>query len=362
MRQAYNTARSAHFQRPQISVLSVCLWCYSLGSAMFSDPWFLFLMLIVFFVVVLRWVRLVGKNRTIPFSSFNWLPATNNSGELTARVSLVMRGLALLAVVLLIAGIGSERPPRQATPAPPALVIVLDVSSSMTADDFSPSSRLEEAKKHLKEFVESNRHVEMGLILFAASPQLRLPITPDSAMLAKALERAQPADSDEDGTAIGSGIASAVNRLRGGRWGERRILLITDGMSNRGTLSPLDAARLARLFGIRIDVIGIGTDAVSQFWVPNPEGLQTKVEARIDIDDKTLESLASETGGKYQRVRNSGELLRALSALAPMSHPPKITDAKEQSRRWAMILSLVALCLLVLEFLAAHFVFSVLPE
>lgn len=345
-----------------ISVISGSLWCYALHPAMFSDPWFLLLMLMVFFIVVFRWVRFVVKNRTIPFSSFNWLPATQDTGELTARVNLVVRGLALLVVVLLIAGIGSERAPEQTTPAPRALVIVLDVSSSMTADDFFPSSRLEEAKKHLKEFVESNRHLEMGLILFAASPQLRLPITPDSAMLAKALERAQSAASDEDGTAIGSGIASAVNRLRGGRWGERRILLITDGMSNRGTLSPRDAARLARLFGIRIDVIGIGTDTVSRFWVPNPEGLQTKVEARIEIDDKTLESLASETGGKYQRVRDSAELHRVLLALAPMSQPRKITDATEQSQRWAMILSLIVLCLLVLEFLATQFVFSVIPE
>jgi len=216
MRHAYNTARTAHFQRLQFSVLSTSLWCYSLSSAMFSDPWFLCLTPVVFLFLILRWISLVRKKRTISVSSFSWLPVTHSPGEWAAEMSLMMRGLALLAVVLLIAGIGSARASRQPTPVPPARVIVLDVSSSMTADDFSPSNRLQEAKKHLREFIDSNRHVEMGLILFAASPQLRVPITSDFGTMAKALEGAQPAGLDEDGTAIGSGIASAVNRLRGG--------------------------------------------------------------------------------------------------------------------------------------------------
>jgi len=241
-------------------------------------------------------------------------------------------------------------------------MIVLDVSSSMTASDFSPSSRLEEAKKCLRGFVEANRDCEMGLILFAAVPRLVVPVTPDLSVLLSALERAQAASFDEDGTAIGSALASAVNRLRGGPWDDRRLLLITDGVSNRGVISAQDAAKLARVFGIRVDAIGIGTDAVSRFWVPNSEGSQTEVKARIDIDDKTLASIASETGGRYLRVRNTNEFSRALSARPPIFRPRGTPKLPEQAHRWAWILSLLALCMLGLESLVSHFICPVLPE
>lgn len=329
---------------------------------MFSDPGFLCLALVAVPVLILRWVRLRHKSPAISFSSFDWLPAAKSPGEAAAKASLLMRGPALFCLILTIAGLGAAKVPKQPIPPTTALMIVLDVSSSMTADDFSPSSRLQEAKKHLKELVNSNRDIVMGLIIFAASPKVVVPVTRDFAMLSSALERAEPAGFDEDGTAIGSGIASAVNRLRSGPWDERKMLLVTDGVSNRGTLSPLDAAKLARVFGIRIDAIGIGTDAVSRFWVPNAEGSQTELEARIDIDDKMLASLASQTGGMYQRVRNTNEFRRALSSLAPASGPRATRELADQGSRWAGIMALISLCVLGLEALLFHFVYPVLPE
>ncbi len=327
---------------------------------MFSDPWFLCLILPIAAVILLGWLLPPRSSPAIPFSGYEWLPSRKVRGEALSKADLLLRGSSLLCLVLIIAGIGSTEGSTKTAPSA-ALVIVLDISSSMTADDFPPTSRLEEAKSHLKEFAASNRNVEVGLIVFAASPRLVVPVTLDHALLSAAIQSTRPADLDEDGTAIGSGIASAVNRLRAGSWGMRRILLITDGVSNRGTLAPLDAARLARLFGIRIDVIGIGTGAVSRFWVPNREGRQTEVEARIDIDDESLEALAAATGGRYQRVRSSGELGRSLGALGSISPAGEVSVPARPNRRWQRILAFAALCLLGLEIIVSKFIYSSLP-
>jgi Ca-activated chloride channel family protein len=327
---------------------------------MFADPLFLCLTLPVFAGLALRWLRPAHRRFAVPFSGYSWLPVSCHKGGATPRASLLLKTIALLCLVLIAAGIGSADRPRRALPRP-ALVLVLDVSSSMTADDFSPTNRLEEAKKRLREFLAAHQDAEAGLVQFAASPRLLAPVTGDLATLALALQRVQPAGAEEDGTAIGSGIASAVSRLRNGPWGERRILLVTDGVSNRGSLAPLDAARLASIFGIRIDAIGIGTDAVSRLWVPNPGGGQTEVEARIDIDDQTLESVTAETGGSYQRVRNSVELSRALDSLKIGRIAPTIVDPSEKGREWVRLLALAALCSLGTGLVLSDLAFSVLP-
>ncbi len=328
---------------------------------MFSHPWFLCLIPVAAAILTLRWIRPVRRRPAIPFPGYDFLPSLKSRGELLSNAGLLLPGAALCCLILIAAGIGDSQK-REASPLPDALVIVLDVSSSMTADDFSPTTRLEEAKNRLKLFVASNRKLEIGLILFAASPRLAVPVTLDHSLLSASIQAAQPAGLDEDGTAIGSGLASAVNRLRVGSWGARRILLITDGVSNRGGLAPLDAARFARLFGIRIDIIGIGTDAVSRFWVPNAGGSQTEVEARIDIDDKSLAALAAETGGRYQRVRSSSQLGRSLAGLGVVSRPTVSQAAAGREERRTRILSLAVLCLLLVEIVFSDFIYSLLPE
>ena len=243
----------------------------------------------------------------------------------------------------------------------PALAVVLDVSSSMTADDFAPQNRLEEAKKHLKEFISSAGEVELGLILFAASPQLAVPVTFDHDAVRDALQKARTAGFNNDGTALGSAIASAVNRLRDGPWSKRRILLITDGVNNSGPVSPLDAARIASAFGITIDAIGIGTDSVSRFWIPTQDESFAELEARIEIDDKMLADLTRETAGTYHRVRNSSELREALRSLERLPAPPASVQSAAARFRWSRILSIAAILLLAVEFLLSRFTFSELP-
>jgi Ca-activated chloride channel family protein len=231
----------------------------------------------------------------------------------------------------------------------------------MTAEDFKPENRLQEAKKDLKEFVSRNPDLEIGLVVFAATAQLLVPITPDHAAVQRALDSVSPAAYGEDGTAIGSGIASAANRLRSGNWPKRSILLITDGVNNRGAISPLDAARLAKELSIPIHALGMGTDGLSRYFVPRQEGGTLALQARIEIDDDALMSLARESGGDYERVRSSQELAHALVRLRPGTPETQSLVTFGPDIRWPQILASLALLLLGVEFILTHFVFSELP-
>jgi Ca-activated chloride channel family protein len=260
-----------------------------------------------------------------------------------------------------MAGIGSQTPIQAGIKKPPALIIVLDISSSMTAEDFKPENRLQEAKKDLKNFIANNPHAVIGLMVFAAVPRLLVPLTSDQETVLKALEKAAPAGYGEDGTAIGSGIASAVNRLRNGTWASRKILLITDGVNNRGALTPLDAARLARELGISIHAVGIGTNEMARYFVPSAAGSLIEVRARIDIDDEALAALAQATDGSYQRVRSSEELGRALASISLGEARAESASRAGEESFWVRACAWTALLLLTVEFALVQFVISEVP-
>jgi Ca-activated chloride channel family protein len=266
-----------------------------------------------------------------------------------------------LILALLIAGLGGQRYRDVERLQPEALVIVLDASSSMTAEDFSPENRLAAAKSNLAEYISANSDLEIGLIQFAASPQLLVPVTRDLQAVRDTLETVRQAEHGEDGTAIGSGIASAVNRLRRGAWSHRRILLITDGVNNRGAVAPLDAARIAATLGIVVDAVGIGTGAVSRFWAPSAQGLPVQVEAQIDIDDMALEELAHETGGSYRRVEDSDELSEALSSLGRLQTTTASERIREFDPRWLQMFMVLAITMICLEFIFSRFTLRELP-
>ncbi len=327
----------------------------------FTDPWLLGLAVIPLMLPLLRRWPGFRKRGILSISSYAWLPASGVPRAPGRRKAEALRIAGLLCLVPVAAGIETGKPVSTDIVRPDGLVIVLDTSSSMTARDFGTADRLETAKQLLGDFISESSGVETGLIVLAASPRLMVPATQDRDALQKALAAVRPAGFGDDGTAIGSGIASAINRLRYGKWRERRILLVTDGVSNRGPLAAVDAARIAAGMNIRIDTVGIGTDSVSRFWVPVAEGPPVEVEARIEIDDQALTELARITGGSYARVTNAEQLRRALIALQP--EDVKITQEESYRRDYTWIRFLAAACILFvcLEFVMRQFVISELP-
>jgi len=330
-----------------------------MSAIRFSHPWLLLLALVPLALVFLSRSPLLRRRHGLALSSYDWIPAAGRSSAYPLRLASLSRFAALVCLVLIAAGIRIDR--VVAAKPPEALIILLDVSSSMTAEDFSPTNRLEAAKELLSEFAVTRTNTDLGLILMAASPRLMVPATLERDAIGQALSRAVAAGFEEDGTAIGSGIASAVNRLRNGPWYRRRILLVTDGVNNRGALAPMDAARIAAAMGITIDTIGIGSDTISRYWIPSASGAPIEVKARIQIDDKALESVSRITGGSYRHVANSTELRHALELLAADSreNPPTAAPQPDYAGiRWLMVF---AVFLIGVEFLLTRFVFPELP-
>lgn len=326
----------------------------------FTHPTLLALALVPLAVAAVQMILGSRRQTSVPLSAFEWIPRRRDPRVLH-HVGRILRLLGVFCLVILIAGPVTAYVETTTVPAPSALIIALDRSSSMTAEDFRPSNRLEEAKRSLGEFVGTMPDLELGLIQFAGLSQLLVPVTNNHQAVLDTLDGIRPAQYEEDGTAIGSAVASAVNRLRTGNLGRRMILLITDGVNNRGPLAPLDSARIAKALGIRIFVVGIGTNEVSRFFVPTAEGSVTELRARIEIDDGALEMLSMETGGSYRRVRNSQELHEALTGLIPAETTTTSRPVFRRNASTLRLLAALALALLSLEFVIRRFIHCELP-
>jgi Ca-activated chloride channel family protein len=327
----------------------------------FSHPWLLLLALAPPALPLLRRLPAFLKRGALRLSTYDWLPAPTKRSAYPRRLADLLRVAALICLVLIVAGIGPVSREPAGKEQPEALVIVLDISSSMTAVDFSPGNRLKAAKQLLKSFVSSHPELELGLILLSASPRLMVPVSAARDVLLRALDEASPAGYGEDGTAIGSGIASAINRLRDGPWSRRRILLVTDGVNNRGALAPTDAARIAAGMGIRIDTVGIGTDSVSHYWVPLAQGGVVEVEARIEIDDREMGEVAGITGGRYRRVTNSEQLRLALLSLDSDRRQVVTSGSSRRSFSWMQVLAGASILMICAEFVLTRFAYPELP-
>ena len=206
------------------------------------------------------------------------------------------------------------------------LVIALDSSGSMAAEDFTPRNRFAVAKDLISEFIQMCGNDRIGVITFGTRAATRVPITFDHAIARKILEDARIGDNG-DGTAIGHAIATGVNRLRGSESRSRVLILVTDGVNNSGSIDPVTAAALATRYGIRIYTIGVG----SRGEVPIPVKVQNRFTGEIetiyhviraDIDEPMLSGIAKETGGRYFRAVDQDALQSVLETI----------DALEKSR------------------------------
>lgn len=180
------------------------------------------------------------------------------------------------------------------------LMMVLDISSSMLAEDFKPN-RLEVVKKTAKTFIQNRKEDRIGLIVFAGETFIQCPLTVDKNVLQNLLHEVRVAEKEADGTAIGMAIANTTNRLRFSAADSKVMVLLSDGSNNAGELDPLTAADLAKQFNIRIYTIGAGTNE-SVTFIPN------RGYIRNEIDEKTLREIANRTGGKYFRATDENML------------------------------------------------------
>jgi len=185
------------------------------------------------------------------------------------------------------------------------IVLVNDISGSMLAEDFRPN-RIEAAKKVAMDFIDGRPTDRIGLVIFSGESFTQCPLTLDHGVIKSLLSEIK-SGMIEDGTAIGMGLATAVSRLKDSKAKSRVIVLLTDGINNRGFIDPMTAAGIAQQFGIRVYTIGVGTIGVAPYPVQTPFGTQYQ-NVPVEIDEQLLQKIADQTGGKYYRATDNKKL------------------------------------------------------
>jgi Ca-activated chloride channel family protein len=187
----------------------------------------------------------------------------------------------------------------------------------MAAEDFEPRNRLFVAKAVIRQFVEGSRHDRIGLVVFAGKAFTRCPLTLDYGVLLNVLEDVQ-LGAIEDGTAIGNGLATCLNRLRESKAKSKVIILATDGVNNRGEIPPLDAARMGKALATKIYTIGIGTQGTARFPVRDETGNTVYVNLPVEIDEASLTQIAESTGGIYYRATDRPSLEKIFQEIGKL--------------------------------------------
>ena len=264
-----------------------------------------------------------------------------------ARLPVTLRSLCLAAWIVAAAGpyLGPGRAEIRSEGI--SIVLAVDISSSMLAEDFAPENRLDVAKRTGTEFVRARSSDQIGLVAFAAQALTQVPLTTDYAVLEQALARLR-IGMLEDGTAIGTAIATAANRLRRAPGKSRVIVLLTDGENNRGTVDPRTAADAAHAFGIRIYTIGVGTEGEAP--VPTGQGLQglRYQMMPVKIDEVLLRDVAAKTGGRYFRAQDAASLERVFAEIDRLEKTlveRVIYRRHDEAFRWPLAFGLIVLAL-----------------
>lgn len=272
----------------------------------FANPWALPLLLLI---PLYLWTTKRARRSALVFSRtgmFRWL-AGPGAGAIS-RLPGWLRGACVVGLIIALAAPRTGSSVVDVDAEGIAIVIVFDISSSMLAEDFAPRNRLSVAKERVAAFVSGRQYDRIGLVAFAGEALTQVPLTIDYPVILQTLEQLQAGRGMlEDGTAIGTAIATAANRLRRVD-GERVMIVLTDGENNRGEIDPMTAARAAQAYGIKIHTIGVGTDGVAPVPISSgPFGIQY-ANVPVHIDEKLLGEVAQLTGGRYFRATNEAAL------------------------------------------------------
>ena len=276
----------------------------------FAHPWFLLLLLLL---PLVAWLKgRVGQDAAFLYSSVQLAKGITNITRSRAGSLLPkMRWLALASLIVALARPQFGHGQAKVTASGIDIVIALDLSGSMAAEDFElnrqPANRVMMAKDVISKFIKKRLSDRMGLVAFAGRAYIASPLTLDHDFLLQNLERLD-LGMIEDSTAIGSAISTALNRLRDVKSKSKIVILMTDGQNNAGKVPPLTAAEAAEALGVKIYTIGVGTRGTAPMPVTDVFGRKAYRQMEVDIDEDTLQKIADRTGGKYFRADNANAL------------------------------------------------------
>ncbi|MBN2507607.1 MAG: VWA domain-containing protein [Verrucomicrobia bacterium] len=329
----------------------------------FAHPYFLLLLLLL---PVLAWLK--GKHGQQPAFLYSSVQLVRDVSRVrrtsTGRVLLALRWLAL---ALFIVGLARPQHAESETTVKASgidIVIALDLSTSMESEDFTLDrqrvNRLDIAKHVLRQFIEKRPGDRIGIVAFARQAFIASPITLDHTFLLQNLDRLK-LRIIEDGTAIGSGLMAALNRLRDVQAKSKLVILMTDGQNNVGAVPPATAAEAAEALNVKVYTIGVGTRGTAPVPRLNVFGQKVYVQVPVDIDEDTLQKIARRTGGKYYRADSTDTLRKIYDDIDQLEKTE--VEMKQYVRvdelfAWAVV---PGLFLLLLEILLSHTLWRRLP-
>ena len=330
----------------------------------FGDPWLLLLLLLLPLLAWLKGTR--GEPPAFVYSSVNLLRGVLNISR--TRSGRVLRALRWLVLGLCIVALAQPRLTRSETQVSASgvdIVVALDMSGSMISEDFEVRgdrvNRFNMARAVLENFIKKRPSDRIGLVVFATQPYIATPLTLDHDFLLENIERLKIGDIDENRTAIGSALSTAVNRLRELKAKSKIVILMTDGQNNSGKIDPLTAAEAAKALSVKVYTIGVGRQGMAPMPVYyGGQRVGSRLEP-VDIDETTLKKIADDTSGKYYRADNA-ERFQAIYA-----EIDKLEKTETQVKKFAHYRELYdwfitpGLALLMLEVLLRHTVWRRLP-
>ncbi len=318
------------------------------------NPGFFWLFIIIPILVGWHFYKRKEHSAVLKMSS---LSAFKKGTSLLSKLQPVLFVIRLIALSALIIAMARPRTvdvsSKTKTTRGIDIVMSIDVSGSMLAKDLKPN-RLEALKVVAKNFVDERPNDRIGLVLYAAEAYTQTPVTSDKAIITDAIRNIKYNNALQDGTAIGMGLATAINRLKDSEAKSKIIILMTDGVSNSGFIEPETASDIAKEYGIKVYTIGIGTNGMAEFpYAYGPNGTFLFRMMPVEIDEKLMKSIASKTGGQYFRATSNTKLKSIYDEINKLETTDveelKFYDYQEWFRPFAILAGLLLLIEIILK-------------
>ncbi len=295
----------------------------------FANPEFLYLLILL--IPLIAWYIWKDReaNAAISFSTLKGFAGAGRTAKYWIRhILFAIRLIIVALIIVVIARPQSINKWQDVNTEGIDIIITLDISGSMLAQDFKPD-RLEASKAVAMEFISGRPADRIGLVVYSAESFTQCPLTTDHAVLINLFQDIK-SGMIEDGTAIGMGLANAVARLKDSKAKSKVVILLTDGVNNRGSIAPLTAAEIAKTFNIRVYTIGVGTRGTAPAPVQTPYGVQIR-QVPVEIDEGILKEIAKTTDGKYFRATNNQKLVEIYKEIDQMEKSR--IDVREYSKK-----------------------------
>ena len=326
----------------------------------FEYPELLWLLVIPALLVLhYIYMELSGRRPHMRVStSVPWTVRGRSFMALLRHVPFILKIFALAMIVVAIARPRSSEKMERVDTEGIDIVLAMDVSTSMLARDLTPD-RISASKDIAIEFIAQRPTDRMGIVVFAGESFTQCPLTTDRATLINLMKEVQT-DLIEDGTAIGNGLATAVARMKDSDARSRVVILLTDGVNNRGEISPQMAAEIAKTYGVRVYTIGVGKEGMAPYPVMTPWGVEVQ-NVKVEIDEALLAEIAESTGGRYFRATDNTKLAEIYSEINKMEKARTTVDSFPVYKELFGKYALMALLAILLGLVFNWFVIRRLP-